>query len=74
MSGASDGRHAVDLRQLVAIIAEELAAYRAAPQPRCPATACSTTAARRACRACSTPARPGSVCTPPAAGPGRSLA
>ena len=35
MSDLSDGRHAVDLRQLVAIIAEELAAYRAAPQPRC---------------------------------------
>ena len=30
-----EARHAVDLRRLVAIIAEELAAYRAAPQPRC---------------------------------------
>jgi deoxyribose-phosphate aldolase len=35
MSGPPDDRHAVDLRRLVAIIAEELAAYRAAPQPRC---------------------------------------
>jgi len=35
MSHPSDGRHPVDLRQLVAIIAEELAAYRSAPQPRC---------------------------------------
>ena len=30
-----EARHAVDLRRLVAIIAEELAAYRSAPQPRC---------------------------------------
>ena len=35
MSDAPDGRHAVDLRRLVAIIAEELAAYRAAPPARC---------------------------------------
>jgi deoxyribose-phosphate aldolase len=31
----ADGRHPVDLRRLVAIIAEELAAYRAAPPARC---------------------------------------
>jgi deoxyribose-phosphate aldolase len=35
MSDPADSRHAVDMRRLVAIIAEELAAYRAAPQPRC---------------------------------------
>jgi deoxyribose-phosphate aldolase len=35
MSDAADGRHTVDLRRLVAIIAEELAAYRAAPPTRC---------------------------------------
>lgn len=31
----SDPRHPVDLKRLVAIIAEELAAYRGAPPPRC---------------------------------------
>ncbi len=35
MSDTADPRHAVDMRRLVAIIAEELAAYRALPQPRC---------------------------------------
>jgi len=35
MSDGADGRHQVDLRRLVAIIAEELAAYRGGPAPRC---------------------------------------
>ena len=75
MSGPPTARHAVDLRRLVAIIAEELAAYRGAPAAALRAVmACSSTAARRGCRACSTPAPPGSGSTPPAAAPAASPA